>query len=299
MTELSIGALAQKKLVVVTGKGGSGKSLLSVALAQRLAAEGLRVWLVETGRRRDHAFSRLPSLVGKKILEHSPTEVLLPGTKQKIFVSVLDPTRSLSEYVDLKLPTGGLAGMLLNNKVTGSFLEVVPGLPDLVSLGKLWYSLTKPDKKIGPDIVVLDAPASGHAVSLLKSPSNFRRITRAGPIFRDASQMEAFLANPDQTAIILTSLPEEMSIQETIELRAMLSKDFPKPLVYVNKCFPELAEEELKETLPYRTYDYAQKRASREQEAVRELKGGERKEIPFFFPEPKAKPLYLRISEVL
>lgn len=295
-----VGALAQKKLVVVTGKGGSGKSLVSLALAHRFSKEGKRVWLVETGRRRDQAFTRLPELVGKKKLEHSPTAIQLEGTTQRIQVSVLDPTQSLVEYIGLKLPAGGLAGMLLNNKVTASFLEVVPGLPDMVSLGKLWYAVTKPDPKDGPDVIVLDAPASGHAVSLLKSPSNFRRITRAGPIFRDASIMENFLANPEKTAIVLTTLPEEMSIQETIELRALLEKDFSKPHVIVNKCFPELpALEEEKETLPYRTYAYAAKRAEREQAALKSLRAGPRTELPFFFPDPKAPPLYLRISEAL
>lgn len=297
-TEIS--ALAQKKLVVVTGKGGAGKSLVALALSHRLAQEGKRVWLVEMGRRRDQAFTRLPELVGKKKLEHEPTSIVLQGASNPIQVSVLDPTKSLSEYIDLKLPTGGLAGMLLNNKVTASFLEVVPGLPDLVSLGKIWYALTKPDPKKGPDVVVLDAPASGHAVSLLKAPSNFRRITRAGPIYRDALQMEAFLGDAEQTAVVLTSLPEEMSVQETLELRALLGKEFPKPWIFVNKCFPTLPPlEEAKDTLPYRTYAYAQKRAEREQEALAALKGNHRIEIPFFFPDPKAPPLFARIAEAL
>ncbi|RYZ94813.1 MAG: hypothetical protein EOP11_25845 [Proteobacteria bacterium] len=295
-----IGALAQKKLVVVTGKGGSGKSLVALSLAHRFSMMNKRVWLVETGRRRDQAFTRLPELVGKKTLQHEPTAVLLPGSTQRIHVSVLDPTKSLIEYVGLKLPAGGLAGLLLNNKVTASFLEVVPGLPDMVSLGKLWYALQKPDPVIGPDIVVLDAPATGHAVSLLKSPSNFRRITRAGPIYRDALLMEQFLSREEDTGIVLTTLPEEMSIQETLDLRALLEKEFPKPHVIVNKCFPELPPlEEEKDTLPFRTYAYAAKRAEREQAAVKALRSGPRTEIPFFFPDPDGAPLYQRISEAL
>jgi anion-transporting ArsA/GET3 family ATPase len=259
-----------------------------------------RVWLVETGRRRDQAFTRLPELVGKKTLPHEPTAVHLPGSTQRIHVSVLDPTKSLIEYVGLKLPAGGLAGLLLNNKVTASFLEVVPGLPDMVSLGKLWYALQKPDPVIGPDIIVLDAPATGHAVSLLKSPSNFRRITRAGPIYRDALLMEQFLAREEDTGIVLTTLPEEMSIRETLELRALLEKEFPKPHVIVNKCFPELPPlEEEKDTLPFRTYAYAAKRAEREQAAVRALRSGPRTEIPFFYPDPDGPPLFQRISEAL
>jgi anion-transporting ArsA/GET3 family ATPase len=290
----------ERKLLVVTGKGGAGKSQLSLALAHRLASQGRRVWLVEIGRKQDQSFTRLPDLLGKKSLAHEPTEVILPNTKQKIHASVLNPTQSLAEYVDLKLPTAGLAGMLLNNRVTSSFLEVVPGLPDLVSLGKLWHAATQPKEKFPVDTVILDAPASGHAVSLLRAPENFRRITRAGPIYRDAAAMEGFLADPAQTGILLTAIPEEMSVQETMELRVSLKQKFPEPLVVVNKCFPELpALSEEKDTLPWQCYRYARDRAERERETLRNFGKSTPVVLPFFFPEPKSPPLFFRLSEAL
>lgn len=288
--------LTNRKLLVVTGKGGAGKSLLSLAIAHRLSSLGKKVWLVELGRKRDKEFTRLPELVGRAKLGHEPTEVTLPGTKQKISVSVLDPTQSLAEYADLKLPTGGLASVLLNNKVTASFLEIVPGLPDLVQLGKLWYSLTQ--QKNGPDVVVLDSPATGHALSLLNAPMNFKRITKMGPVYRDSSLMTEFLADPEKTGIVLSSLPEEMSVQETLELQKLLSRDFPRPQVYVNKCFPELPRHKPEsDNVVWQAYTYAYKRAKREKEAAEALEGAGL--IPFFFPEPGALPLYLRISEAL
>src|SRR5690606_14218717 len=100
--------------IVVTGKGGSGKSHLALALAHRLSAQGKKVWLVEMGRRRDQAFTRLPELLGLKKATHAPQEIQLPGSKNRILLSVLDPAQSLAEYVDLKLPTAGFAGLLLN-----------------------------------------------------------------------------------------------------------------------------------------------------------------------------------------
>ncbi len=296
--ELSL--LASKKLLVVTGKGGAGKSLLSLALAHRLAALGKNVWLVELGRKRDKEFTRLPELVGRSKLGHKPTEVNLPGSRQKIKVSVLDPAESLGEYVDMKLPTGGLASVLLNNKVTASFLEVVPGLPDLVHLGKLWYALTQ--DKNGPDLVVLDAPASGHAVSLLNAPMNFKRITKVGPVYKDASLMAEFLADPAQTAILLAALPEEMSVRETMDLQKLLARDFPSPFVFVNKIFPELPaislpEGSQKENPLWKAYSYSFARALREKEAASSLEGAVL--LPFLFPESSAPPLYLRMSECL
>lgn len=288
--------LAKRRLLVVTGKGGAGKSLLSLAIAHRLSALGKKVWLVELGRKRDKEFTRLPELVGLAKIGHEPQEVMLPGTQQKIHVSVLDPAQSLAEYIDLKLPTAGLASILLNNKVTASFLEVVPGLPDLVQLGKLWHSLAK--DKDGPDIVVLDAPATGHAVSLLNAPSNFKRITRMGPIYKDASLMSEFLADPEKCGIVLASLPEEMSVQETLELQKILSRDFPRPQVFVNKCFPALPKLKTEGSgAAWKAYEYSYKRAKREREAADSLEGAQK--LPFFFPEPGSGPLYLKISAEL
>lgn len=291
----------EKKLLVVTGKGGAGKSLVALALAHRLATQGKKVWLVELGRSREKAFSRLPGLLGKKELGHKATEVRLPGSEAEIFVSVLDPALCLGEYVDLKLPTGGLAKVLLGNNVTASFLEVVPGLPDLVAVGKLWYELTHPEKGQGFDVVVFDAPATGHAISLLSAPSNFKKITRAGPIFRDASQMADFLQDPASTGISLITLPEEMSVQETLESEKILSGKFVAPIVIVNKLFPALPEvsEPKRESILWKAYAYAAERAAREQETLKEL-GRKKKEIvPYLFPEPDSEPLYLRISEAL
>lgn len=290
--------LAKKRLVVVTGKGGSGKSLLALALARRLSLLGKKVWLVELGRKRDKAFSRLPELLGIKRLEHAPAKVDLGG--HPIHASLLDPTRSLAEYVDLKLPTAGLAGMLLNNKVTASFLEVVPGLPDLVSIGKLWHSVTSPKAKFRPDLVVLDAPATGHAVAFLRSAKNFRRITKMGPIHKDAVAMTEFLADPEQTALLFTTLPEEMSLQETEEFKQVFAHDFPAPHVVLNKLFPPLAELDEEGTGPaWDAYRYARKRHLREKTNVKAHPGKIDAKVPFLFPEPGALPLYQRIAEHL
>ncbi len=293
---MGMASLLEKKCIIVTGKGGAGKSLLSLALAHRLSKSGKKVWLVEMGRRKDAAFTRLPELVGVKNGSHKPMEVKLPESEQKILLSVLDPTQSLAEYVAVKLPGGGLAGLLLNNRVTASFLEVVPGLPDLVSLGKLWYSLTQ---KKSVDVVVLDAPATGHALALLEAPKNFEKLTKKGPIYKDAAAMSEFFSDPKQTALVITGLPEEMALQETLELEEILKKNFPAPEIFINRCFPSLpAIEKIGENLPGIAYQYSRKRAEREQSALSTFPLPHHP-IPFFFPDPESPLLYLRISESL
>lgn len=289
--------LAHKRLVVVTGKGGAGKSLLSLALAHRISALGKRVWLVEVGRKRDKAFSRLPELIGED-LDHSAKKVRLG--EQEILASIVDPTQSLAEYVDLKLPTGGLAGLLLNNKVTASLLEVVPGLPDLVVLGKLWYALTNPKAKVRPDLVIIDAPATGHAVAFLRAAKNFSRITKVGPIYKDADSMTEFLADAACTALVMATLPEEMSLQETEEFKALLKGDFPDAFVVINKFFPPLAKQDEEGTGPaWDAYRYARARHLREKAAVKSHGEGIHATVPFLFPEPGAPALFLRMAECL
>jgi anion-transporting ArsA/GET3 family ATPase len=290
--------LATKRLLVVTGKGGAGKSLLSLALAHRISKMGKKVWLVEVGRKRDKAFSRLPELLGVEKIEHSPQKIQLCGAD--FYASLLDPTAGLAEYVDLKLPTAGLAGILLNNNVTASLLEVVPGLPDLVVLGKLWHVLTSPKAKLQTDLVILDAPATGHAVSFLHSAKNFQRITKVGPIYKDASAMTEFLADAKKTALLLATLPEEMSLQETEEFQKLLANDFPKPFVVLNKLFPALPKlEENNPGIAWDAYAYARKRHLREKAAVKSHSGEVHASVPFCFPEPDSDPLFLRMAEFL
>lgn len=282
--------------IIVSGKGGSGKSTLSLALAHRFAAQNKKVWLVEIGRKRDKAYSRLTTVLRRKQINHDPTQVTLPSTNLSIDVSLLDPTQSLSEYVDLKLPTGGLAGVLLNNKITASFLEVVPGLPDLVSLGKLWHMVTRKNY----DHIILDAPASGHAISLLRSPQNFEKITKVGPIYRDAKQMHSTLLDPKISQLVLCTLPEEMALQESKETESHLKTLFTNPLHIANKVFPFVKKEETPQEDFFSTaLKYSIQRSEREHLALKETIVPITKELPFFFPNPEADPLFLRISECL
>ncbi|MCO5143068.1 MAG: arsenical pump-driving ATPase GET3 [Oligoflexia bacterium] len=288
----------KQPFIIISGKGGSGKSTISLALAHRLAAQGKKIWLVEIGRKRDKAYSRLTTTLRRRQIHHEPTTVNLPQTNLSIDASILDPTQSLSEYVDLKLPTGGLAGVLLNNKITASFLEVVPGLPDLVSLGKLWHMVTKNPKIY--DHIILDAPASGHAISLLRSPENFERITKMGPIYKDAKQMRETLSDQSISLLILCTLAEEMALQESSETEVHLKKLFPRPLHIANKVFPKIEDPLPKEEDFFsNALKYSIKRADREHDALEKTKLKIAKELPFLFPDPEADPLYLRLSEHL
>lgn len=284
----------EQKFILVTGKGGSGKSTLALAIAHRLSAQGRKVLLAEMGRKKDLEFCSLPRLLGLPKASHKPQRVTLPSG-HSLDISVLDPTACLAEYVDLKLPTRGLAGVILNNSVTAAFLEAIPGLPDLVTLGKLWYALEKSKDPSSPDTVILDAPSTGHALAMLHAPGNFRKITKAGPLFKDAKEMEIFFQDPKKFLLCLTSLAEEMSIQESLEFCQKV-KEFPKPEVFVGKLFPSLPSLKLQEGPVKKAYEYSFRRAKREQESLKAFPQAH--PLPFLFPDSK-KTLASRLEEFL
>lgn len=272
--------LQNARFVLVTGKGGAGKSLLAAAVAEGLAAKGKKVLLAELGHRDADGFSRLHEFFGESIFTHEARETL-----PNLWAARLDPVECLAEYVALKLPGGSLAGILLHNKVTRALLEVVPGLTDMVSLGKLWYEV-KEEKNY--DCIVLDAPASGHAVALARTPKNFARLTKRGPLYRDASAMQGFFASK-QAITLLVTLPEAMSLEETEETRALLAEDFTNIAVIANKVLPAPAGGMIPQHVEaaYRAaVDYYTGRRTREQAALLEWQNGEGKllaEIPYFF----------------
>lgn len=220
---------AMAKFYFITGKGGAGKSLHACALASALAASGRRTLLAELGHRDTDAFSRLHEFFAAPPLKQKPAELqpLLWGAR-------LDPALCLSEYLALKLPGGAFAAVLLNNKVTRTFLDVIPGLTDIVSLGKLWYGLTVAHEY---DAIVLDGPASGHALSLARTPANFAKLTKRGPLFKDAEAMQKFFRSKEAKAILVT-LPEALSVSETSETREQLQNDFANIDIVLNKRLP-------------------------------------------------------------
>lgn len=261
--------LGDRRLLLVTGKGGTGKSLTATALARHFAESGKKVWLVELGRRRDQEFSRLHELLGVPRLSHKLTKISLSNkAKGQLHAARLDPTESLAEYIALKIPGGALAGLLLKNKVTSSLLEVVPGLVEIVTLGKLWYALTQ--AKNSPDLVVIDGSSSGHAVTLLESPKNFTRLTKRGPLYRDASAMQAFLEDPVATGVVFVTLPEETPLQEAEEFIKLINQESDVPLLLVNKCMPsdQLAKTAKIPDWARAAIDYRRRRREHEQSAL-------------------------------
>jgi len=198
-----------RRLVVVTGKGGVGRTTVSCALALAAASHGRRACVVEMSGAVEAA-----AVFGVPGRSYAPREVA-PG----VDLISLTAAECLDDFGRRKLGLGRLGGKLVNNRVTRAFLEAVPGLHDLLQLGKLENLLSEPlPGESTYDVAILDAPATGHGLTLLGAARSMTQMTRVGPFHDLATIIADFLADADRTALVLTTIPEALPVLESLEL---------------------------------------------------------------------------------
>jgi anion-transporting ArsA/GET3 family ATPase len=219
-----------RRLILVVGKGGVGRSTVAAAIAGARAAQGKRTLLYET-----NANDRFGDYFGKPQVGTTPVE-LAPN----LWAVNVTPASALAEYGLMVLRFKTVYEMVFENRVTKAFLRAIPGLDDYALLGKVWFHATE-DKRGKPvwDTVVFDMPASGHSVSMLKVPWVITETVPESPLTRDARSIKALLCDPARTSAVLVTLAEEMPVNEAIELEAKLSAMgiVPQQLL-VNQVFP-------------------------------------------------------------
>jgi anion-transporting ArsA/GET3 family ATPase len=208
----SLRSLLARRLIVVTGKGGTGKTSVVAALGLAAARAGKRVLLAETGR--DENLPRLLSRDGR-----------LAGYAGRSYPSGarsmrVDPYEALSEYLQIQLRVAPLVRAVLGNRGFRQLMDAAPGWRELITLGKLWHLEQQrgPDGGALFDLIVVDAPATGHGLTFLDVPRVVQTAVRAGPLRRNAAAVEAMLADPDATLLLPVALPEELPARETAEL---------------------------------------------------------------------------------
>src|SRR5512137_425229 len=219
--------LLDRRLVVVTGKGGVGKSTVSAALAVLAARRGKRVLVTEIDAR-----ERIAPMLGGRPSGPVVRQVL-PG----ISTVNVDPRHSLEEYALLVVKVRAIYQAVFENRVVRFFLRAVPSLAETLMLGKVLHE-ARSEERGRPrwDLVVVDAPSTGHAVQLLGVPRALLDTVPGGPLRRDAEWMHTLLTSPERTAVALVSLPEEMPVTETAELDAQLggALGLPRGPVFLN-----------------------------------------------------------------
>jgi anion-transporting ArsA/GET3 family ATPase len=227
--------LLSRRLLVVTGKGGVGKTTVAAALGLVAARAGMRTIVAEVARRGDvaSAFDREGSAPFEEV-------ELAPG----LFHISIDPQDALEEYLRDQLPRGPLADLLARSRVFGLLAAATPGMRELLTVGKLW-ELAQLDRRTPGadpyDLVVVDAPATGHGVAVLTSPRTFAAAAGTGPVARQGRKIDATLSDPAQTAVVAVARAEELAVTETGELRTSLraSLGLPVERVVANALDPD------------------------------------------------------------
>lgn len=203
-----------QRLFIVTGKGGVGKSTVAAALGLRLSRAGEKVLVCEVGGpNRLSALYGVP--VGKDVTEVAP----------RLFAVNVDPEAALHEYGLMVLKYERLYRAVFGNRVVRYFLKFVPSLQELVLLGKILFHVreTAADGSFRFDRVIIDAPATGHAISFFSLPQVLVDTVPPGPLSADATWMRDLLVDSATTGVILVTLPEELPVTETLELHASLN----------------------------------------------------------------------------
>jgi anion-transporting ArsA/GET3 family ATPase len=223
--------LARRQLLVVTGKGGVGKTAVSAILGRAFADRGRRVLVVEVDPRENlHQMLGVPPTGG---------EILVAGPR--LWVQNLKPRQVLDAVVRERLKLDLLANRVLASPVYHHFADGAPGLTEIAILGHA-LRLVRGIQKGAPelDMVVLDAPATGHGVRLLASPLLVSDVIRSGPFAEMAGELAALISDPERCGIVAVTLPEEMPVQEVLEMREALRgqvKKDPEALV-INGLYP-------------------------------------------------------------
>lgn len=233
------------RLLFFTGKGGVGKSTVAASMALLAAEQGKEVLLVSADGRGDIAgFFERPAVAFRPDRVH-------PG----VWAMAMDTEASLSEYVrlHLKVPIPGRIGPMA--KAFDFVATAAPGVKEILTVGKVcWEVREAMEGRARWDLVVVDAPATGHVVAQLGAPEAIGELVTVGPIRTQTGWMGEILGDPAVTALNVVVTPEEMPVAETIQLveRVRAEVDVPLGIIVVNRVLPELfnrAEEAVFETL--------------------------------------------------
>jgi arsenite/tail-anchored protein-transporting ATPase len=207
------------KLLMVTGKGGIGKTTVSTLIALLANTLGKRVLIVESG-----VTSQIPALFGQQVeLSNGPSKLMTiaPGI-DTINLGIMDNFR---EYMTSYLKQKRLFDTVFSHKVIQTFISTIPGFSEVMLLGRLFYLSELSDRAY--DLVIFDAFASGHFQSFVTTPDAVIQSGVGGPIVKELRKVREFLADDAKVGVLFVAIPEELIISEVIDFVPRLKKRSP------------------------------------------------------------------------
>ena len=237
-------AILDKRIVFLTGKGGVGKSTVAAALGVVATRQGKRTIICEVAQQ-----ERMSSVFHTHGVGYRETEIA-----EDLYAFSIDPQRALEEYLQLQIKIKPIYDLMFKNRIFTYFAAATPGLRELVTIGKVW-ELAQLDRRVKKgakyDLVIVDAPATGHGIGILRTPKTFSDIARVGPIKRQADAISDFITDSDLTSVCAVAWPEEMPVNETLDLRRNLHEELGLDLdrVFMNGLYPELFSDDEAATL--------------------------------------------------
>lgn len=221
-------------VIIVAGKGGVGKTAVTAALAVAASRVGLRTLVVEVEGK-----SGLSSMFGSDRLHFDDTSLVpAQGGHGGVTARTITPDEALLEY----LRSHGLqriSNRLLSSGALELISTAVPGIRDILVLG----AVKAIERSGGHDLIVLDAPAAGHAISFLRSASGLADAVKVGPINSQAEEVLELLNDPARCRVMLVTVPEETPVNELVQTAYSLEDDVGVALgpVVVNGVVADLA----------------------------------------------------------
>lgn len=214
LNELPLGI--SPRTLIVTGKGGVGKSTVAAALALAYRDAGIRTLLVGIEGQSDAA-----KKISKRKIGYEPV-ALSPG----LHALSIEPDEAMREYAHLRLKLKAISDRLVQNPIIDQFSQAAPGFRELLVLGKLWWLAEQKNGRGAPrfEAIVVDAPATGHGLSFLGMAGVIAKAFPVGPIANEATAVDSFVRDPDRVGAVLVALPEEIPINETLELHHQLAE---------------------------------------------------------------------------
>ena len=218
--------------MIVTGKGGVGKTTIAAAIARTLASTGKRVLIAEIAAHEDTP-SAISIALGVRPLTDEPLSIA-----KNIWGCLLTPSMGHRRFLQDTLPMKLLADAAMKSQALRRFLMAAPGFSDMGVMYRMLDLMRRrhPDGGVEFEYCVIDSPATGHALALAQIPDLLTRVIPGGPIFRAAKDGLALLTNPQQTATVVVTLPETLPVTEAIDLTRGLQKHrLPVAGVIVNR----------------------------------------------------------------